>query len=387
MRDALLATAPRAWAPPAVRGNRRRRAAGHRHRVEAAGIGRPDPAHRRLPLGHAGLPAERGRGGTRVLGHGARGDAPRLRRARPARGPVGHGRGAQGAHSRPPARLFAAASMPCRSSRWCRSRRAACRCRSSWPRSTGSTTSGWSAWRPRRSAARCCATSRAVTRGRIRVGLASVPLESAARRPARHRQPGGVHHRAVPQQPAGHHRPGRRPRRHCRRRHERHPQAGAGLMRLTAFAPGSVGNVGPGPRRARPRGGRRAATGSRPNCSTCAASSSATRAIPTFPPTPRATARRSPPPRCCSAPAGIMGWRSGCSRDCRSRADRAGAPRRRWPAPWPRMSASAVRSACARCWRRASRPRQRWRGGTPTTWPPRCSAASCWCDRSTHPMW
>ena len=69
-----------------------------------------------------------------------------------------------------------------------------------------------------------------VTKNRISVGLKIVDRGEPLLRPQGDRQPGRLHHRPLPQEPAGHHRPRRRPGRHRRRRPQRH----APRQRLTA---------------------------------------------------------------------------------------------------------------------------------------------------------
>ena len=72
-----------------------------------------------------------------------------------------------------------------------------------------------------------------VSKDRIAVGLQTVSRVEPVLRAQGDRQPGRVHDRSLPQEPAGHHRPGRRPGGHGRRRAERHPAPDVGARART----------------------------------------------------------------------------------------------------------------------------------------------------------
>ena len=90
----------------------------------------------------------------------------------------------------------------------------------------------------------------AVTPSKIAVGLQAGAGLEPARRHQGLGQPARVHDGALQGQPARHHRPRRRRRGHGGGRAQRHPPPGgrmtAAVVPATAFAPGGVGNVGPG---------------------------------------------------------------------------------------------------------------------------------------------
>ena len=107
------------------------------------------------------------------------------------------------------------------------------------------------AWKRRVDAARAQGNAlryvATVTPTKIAVGLRAVPLSSPLASLKGSDNQLGLHHRALQGEPAGDPRSRRRRRGDGRRRAERHPAPGGRMSgAVTAFAPGSIGNVGPG---------------------------------------------------------------------------------------------------------------------------------------------
>ncbi len=197
---------------------------------QARRVGRSRAQDRRLPVGHARLRADRG-GARAVLLRGARGArwssaTPSRIRATICRAPT------SGRKALILGRLLDFAGEPGRRrGRVAGAGRAAALPRDAFLARLADVDADWS----RRAAAAKAkgATLRyvaSVTKDRISVGLQVVDRAEPVLRPQGDRQPGRLHDRRATQEPAGHHRPRRRPGRHGRRRAQRH----APRQRLTA---------------------------------------------------------------------------------------------------------------------------------------------------------
>ena len=303
---------------------------------------RPGGAHRGAALGHARVRAERGLRRGAVLPGGARGDGEGLHRARSARGPLGHGRRAQGAHPRAAARLPGRAAP--QRGRVAGARVGARAPARRVPRAAGGArrrlaAAGRGGRRDGSGAPLRRDGHAAQDRGRAPRGAGGQP----ARRDQGLRQPARLHHRALQGEPAGHHRARRRRRGHGRRRAQRHPPrwrareppaAASPRSRPAASATSAPGSTSSGwrwPARA---------TRCAPSGATTPGIPCSTRAIPSCPGTRRATPRPSPRAPCSSAAGDRLAARPGHrahgdARGCRSPAARAAARPRRWRGRWP----------------------------------------------------
>ena len=164
--------------------------------------------------------------GTAVLGGRARGGREGLRRAGPARGPLGSGRAAQGPHPRAAPRL----RRPRPGRREPRAARAAPPPARPLPRAAlfarrGVAAAGGDGGRPRPRAA-LRGRGHGPRRARLAAGR---PARLGLRLPPGHAEPAVLHHAALPRGAARRGRPRRRRRGHRRRHPERHPVAGERL--------------------------------------------------------------------------------------------------------------------------------------------------------------